>query len=807
MARGDWNTVSGSTNNNNYWFTGIRWRYRDDLFGTSGYPSSRIESNTDIIEYQPYTGKKNSSVTSNYYVNWLTSYYKYSYNTTSGEDPGSADNQLNVSTTFRYDKATTNTTYYLTKGSLSSTNPMNTSSSSTSRIIQVPHCSDGTSKLRLYFYFAGNSNTSFRYAETNAIVTLDTIPRYTSITNFAVSKRNETSFTFNWSTADTIDYAWYSTDNGSNWTGYDVTDGTSGSFTVSGLSPNTTYQCKLRVRRKDSQLTTDSSVVSQTTNAVPSQSFRSKTETTISMNWSCDANADYIWYSTNNGSSWTAVGSVSGTSGYYTISGLTANTSYNIKTRIRRSATQTTYDTSASSQTTYQYPYVSAVSSTNLTIGNSQTLTLYNPMGRTCTVYMKKDSASGTQLYSGTTNTTTITFTPVASTLYSSIPNTKYGNCVYYCVYDNHHVSTSTGNTYIVNEAINAPELSSSSLTDTNSVTIALTGSNSKIVLNASTLLISVTASPKNSATISSITIDGSSRTVTNNTATLTISNPATSSFVVVITDSRGISAQTTVSIASANIVDYIPLTIVGSGKRNQPTDGKINISSSGKYFNGSFGAESNTLTTEYNWREAGGSWQENWIPLTNTTSTGTHTEPQIQLSDFDYTKNYEFQFRAKDKIYTGGTIVSTITVPKGMPIFNWDNDEFNVNGTLKIDNRSIKDYITDFKRDADGWIMHTWRYSLGECFKKMTITLGSTSGNYGTEGSLYWAYAEFDLPQNWFNSVPITTVTIAKQYGRGAYYVIDPVGSTKNKIKGWVYSSRDIHGEDADFYIHCIGL
>ena len=179
MARSDWQTVTGTTNNNSAFMTGIRWRYRDDLFGQSGYPVDRISSNTDIIEYQPYVGKVNSGYTSRYYSNWLTSYYKYSYNTTSGSEPGSAANQLNVSTTYRFDKATTNTKYYLTKGELGSGNPMNTNSDTTSRIIQVPHCSDGTSKLRLYFYFAGKTpDTSFGYAETNAIVTLETIPLY-----------------------------------------------------------------------------------------------------------------------------------------------------------------------------------------------------------------------------------------------------------------------------------------------------------------------------------------------------------------------------------------------------------------------------------------------------------------------------------------------------------------------------------------------------------------------------------------------------------------------------------------------------
>lgn len=597
---------------------------------------------------------------------------------------GASHNDNNITTTFYIDGVKYTKTHKL---------PSNTTTTVVDKTVTITHNNDGTRSVTASF--STPTNISAGTMTGSKTLTLDPIPRYTTINSFTVSKRNETSLTFNWSTADTIDYVWYSTNNGSSWTGYDVADGTSGNFPVSGLSPNTTYTCKLRVRRKDSQLNTDSSSVSQTTNAVPTQSLADKSETTIKMNWSCDANVDYVWYSTNNGSNWTAVGSVSGTSGNYTISSLSANTSYNIKTRVRRSATQTTYDTSASSQTTYQYPYVSAVSSSNLTIGNSQTLTLYNPKGRNCTVYMKKDSATGTQLYSETTGGTSITFTPTASTLYSSIPSAKYGNCVYYCVYSNQHVSTSTGHKYIVNEAINAPEMASNSLTDTNTnIVNNLTGNSSKIVLNASTLLISVTASPKNNATISSIVINGSSRTVSNNTATLSISNPTETSYAVVITDSRGISTQTTVSIASGNVINYIPLTIVGVAKRNQPTDGKINISSSGKYYNGGFGRVNNTLTTKYNWRETGGSWQGEQT-LTNTTSTGTHNEAQIQLSNKDYTKSYEIQFKAEDRL---NTVTSTITVPKGNPVFWWNDDNFNVIQNLNVNGVVSTSNIQGFK-------------------------------------------------------------------------------------------------------------
>lgn len=716
MARSDWQYVTGSTNNNSVFFTGIRWKYRDDLFGTTGYPSDRISSNTDIIEYQPYISRT-QGYTSYSYTSWKTSYYKYSYNTTSGSDPSAADNQLNISTTFRFDKASNSTKYYPVTGSLSSGNVFNTSSTTLSRIIQVPHCSDGSSKLRLYFYVKGDSNTSFHYGETNQIVTLEGIPRYTTITSFTVSKRNETSFTFNWNTADTIDYVWYSTNDGSSWAGYDVTDGTSGSFTVSGLSPNTTYKCKLRVRRKDSQLTTDSGAVSQTTYAAPSQSLRDKTETTISMNWSCDTNASSIQYSTNNGSSWSSSISASGTSGYYTISGLTANTTYNIKTRVTRSGVGTSYDTSASSQTTYNYPYITGLSATNLTIGNSQTVTLYNPKGRSCTVYMKKGTTtSGTQLSYNTTSTTSVTLQPSESTLYSSISGASYSDCVYYVVCsDPSHTSGTYSGKYIVNETINKPTLSSSSFLDTNSTTSHLTSNSdtsSKIVLNGSTLQISVTIAGKNYASISTIKIEGVSRTVTaggsganlTGSATYSITKPDKSTFSVEATDSRGLPYSGTISIESANVVDYIPLTLIGTATRNQPTDGKVNLGVSGKYFNASFGYASNTLTVQYRYKESTSStWTQGWTSngLTVTPSDNTYNgSTSSPLTGFDYTKMYNVEFQVTDQL---NTVNGSVLVSKGQPVFWWNDNNFNIMKRLNVSDYTKTDLFATNKNDASG--------------------------------------------------------------------------------------------------------
>lgn len=109
------------------------------------------------------------------------------------------------------------------------------------------------------FYFSVKDTQNSGWCNyTSGTYQLDVAPAYTSITGFSVAALNESAVRFSWSAAHTVDYVWYSTNNGSNWSGVDVSDGTSGSFDVGGLAANTGYNFKIRVRRKDSQLTTDS---------------------------------------------------------------------------------------------------------------------------------------------------------------------------------------------------------------------------------------------------------------------------------------------------------------------------------------------------------------------------------------------------------------------------------------------------------------------------------------------------------------------------------------------------------------------
>lgn len=96
---------------------------------------------------------------------------------------------------------------------------------------------------------------------------LTQIPRYPSISQ-SLASETETSLTMSWSSDSTCDNLAYSTDNGTTWT-YISINGTSGSYTIDNLTPGTAYQVITSVRRKDSQLWKNSSVLNVSTYAYP----------------------------------------------------------------------------------------------------------------------------------------------------------------------------------------------------------------------------------------------------------------------------------------------------------------------------------------------------------------------------------------------------------------------------------------------------------------------------------------------------------------------------------------------------------
>ena len=115
---------------------------------------------------------------------------------------------------------------------------------------------------------------------------------------------------------------------------------------------------------------------------------------------------------------------------------------------------------------------------------------------------------------------------------------------------------------------------------------------------------------------------------------------------------------------------------------RDDPTSGDATLTISGNYFRGSFGAANNELEVFYKQGD------EAYVPVTPTIST---TEDKftatVALHGLDYTKSFNFDIKVKDKIYT---IVRPVTLQKGIPVFDWGENDFRFNVPVTINGVNI---------------------------------------------------------------------------------------------------------------------
>lgn len=463
------------------------------------------------------------------------------------------------------------------------------------------------------------------------------------------------------------------------------------------------------------------------------QSLKSKTETSITMNWSSNSTVDYIWYSSNNGSSWTGVDVADGTSGTYTISGLSANTTYNIKTRCRRKDSQLSTDSTSLSVTTYNYPYITKVETTNLTIANSQKLTLYNPLSRSVTIRMNKDNASGTQLYSGTTTGTSITFTPTASTLYASIPNSQSGNCVYSAIYGSVTRTTSVQK-YTINNSNCTPTFTAFTYKDNNSTTSGITGNNQLQIQNKSSLVVTAsTATAKNSAKITkyTATINGKSYESTSTTINIgTISKSGTLSLVVKAVDSRGLATSITKNIT---VVAYTPpsytVSVIRKNNYEEETTYKI---TSGKYDLLTIsGSNKNAIqTAQYRYKESGGNYGS-WtslMPLAQNTANFTYSK---LIGNLDNTKTFVFQTQIIDKLTT---VTNEFTLKNGTPVMAIRKKKVGINKVPVIEKGLDIDGDINFTNTTDKIIMP------GSSTDNRKISIDTGNYNFNVSSTSGWA-------------------------------------------------------------------
>ena len=369
----------------------------------------------------------------------------------------------------------------------------------------------------------------------------------------------------------------------------------------------------------------------------------------------------------------------------------------------------------------------------NFNIGNAITV----PITKYASMYdvlVVKIGSTTIKTINNASNPTTITFTSSElNTIYDltkevqstefTFELTTYEDSSKTTIVGNKKTTTARG--YIVGSY---PLINSITMLDINPKTSALTGDSSTMVRYMSNVKVSVSASGVNKATIKSITINNT----TASSGIVTFNSASSNSFEVKVVDSRGFP---TTQPKTMPMIDYVPLTLSPTIKREQPTNGNVVISFSGNYFSGSFGNSNNSLTVQYRAKEKGASWVDEWDTLTPTISGNTYTG-SFTVAGYDYQKQYVFQIKAIDKLTTTNTIETEIT--KGKPIICWDENNFNVNGEIKKNGNPIFQSINWSETYDYNTLTKSGVYYAGvNCANAPAVyckvlVMGSTDTNYG---------------------------------------------------------------------------
>lgn len=356
----------------------------------------------------------------------------------------------------------------------------------------------------------------------------------------------------------------------------------------------------------------------------------------------------------------------------------------------------------------------STVGATDANIGSTSTITvtkfnqnyyhsLYYSFGGS-TGYIT--SAGEVQSSEVKFKTTSIPF-KVPTSFYTKIPNAKTGTCTITCrTYETSSSTTVLGTattcTFTVTAANeNCKPIVSALVEDTNPITCALTGNKNTLIRYRSTAKCTISASQRWSATIKSLSIAGQLVTGTESTdgqtGSAVFSSVDKTSFAFSATDSRGYTTTTTVS---PQVVAYIVLTCNPVISRPTPTGSTMTLQITGNVYRGSFGAYSNTLTVQYRYKEDGGSYGS-WKTIDPTkivfgTSNYRTNGPVVLEDEFDYQKSYVFQVKAIDGAngYILSTAQSNVNVQRGIPVFDWGENDFNINVALLLNNVNIMDLM-----------------------------------------------------------------------------------------------------------------
>ena len=208
------------------------------------------------------------------------------------------------------------------------------------------------------------------------------------------------------------------------------------------------------------------------------------------------------------------------------------------------------------------------------------------------------------------------------------------------------------------------------SVVDTNEVTVALTGNESKLIKHYSNALATMEADGQKGATIDENLLIIRNGNDTGYGYSHTFENVESNEFTFSAEDNRGNIGTAKVT---AEMIDYIPLTCYMASNRPDALGG-MTILCYGDYFNSSFGKENNTLAVKCRYAETGGTFSD-WIDMNVTKEDELYyASAEFTIENFSQNKYYTFEACATDKLNTVYSIEEGV---KSIPLFHWGENDF----------------------------------------------------------------------------------------------------------------------------------
>ena len=478
--------------------------------------------------------------------------------------------------------------------------------------VTVSHNANGTLTLPIYWHWGVNSSWGQYVGPSGSKnVTLTAIDRTAPTVSLTVSAITASGFTLSATSSATADIWQYSTDNGSSWTQFSTTAGTSASKAVTGLSPNTSYNVKVRARKKSNQVYgTSSATAVKTLGGAVVNSVTAVTADAATVSIKINVTVYEASY-TNT------LVLKNGSTAYLTISGLSWSKGTADRTVTLTAAQRTTLLTAMSTIKSFTGTF--AVSS-----------------------------------YSGSTQ--------IGST--SSKTAT---------------VSTSATNS--------SPTMGTFTFKDSKSATVTITGNDQYLIQGQSTLEVTPSAATaKNNATIVQYAATCNGVTVTNTTgAALTVGAVAKSGSVTVTvtaTDSRGytVSQSKTVTV----IAYAIPKVSSISLRRTNDIEAEMQLTFSGSIspITISSTQKNALLYVRYRYKKTSASSYGSYVSILSsvTASGSSFSFKNLSLVNLDSGSSYDFHLQIRDKLNGSGSLDLYYVVPQGTPLVALRKQKVGIN-------------------------------------------------------------------------------------------------------------------------------